>query len=39
VHGDIALAAVSRASLDDLLARMVGAAEEASAVAVWPDWG
>lgn len=39
VHGDLTLGAVTAASLDDLLARLVGAAEEASAVAVWPDWG
>jgi hypothetical protein len=39
VHGDLVLAAVTPAALDDLLARMLGAAEEAAAVAVWPDWG
>lgn len=39
VHGDLSLSAVTPASLDDLLARMLGAAEEAAAVAVWPDWG
>ncbi|MDO9408566.1 hypothetical protein [Patulibacter sp.] len=39
VHGDLVLSAVSPATLDDVLARMLGAAEEAAAVAVWPDWG
>lgn len=39
VHGDLALAAVTAATLDDLLARLLGAAEDAAAVAVWPDWG
>lgn len=38
VHGDLVLDAVTPAALDDLLARMVGAAQEAAAVAVWPDW-
>ncbi|WP_026911944.1 hypothetical protein [Patulibacter minatonensis] len=38
VHGDLALEAVSTASVDDVLARLVGAAEDAAAVAVWPDW-
>ncbi len=39
VHGDLPLGAVTMATLDDLLARMVGAAEAAAAVAVWPSWG
>lgn len=39
VHGDLALGAVSTETLDDLLARLLGAAEAAAAVAVWPDWG
>ncbi|CAB4940129.1 unannotated protein [freshwater metagenome] len=39
IHGDLVLAAVTPATLDDLLARMLGAAEDAAAVAVWPDWG
>lgn len=37
VHGDLVLEAVTPAALDDLLARLVGAAEEAAAVAVWPS--
>lgn len=38
IHGDLVLGAVTTAALDDLLARMLGAAEDAAAVAVWPDW-
>jgi hypothetical protein len=36
VHGDLVLGAVDAASLEDLLARMVGAAEAATTVARWP---